>query len=116
MCNRFVQWVLQVDDEKVFHFAPLNGVTSYSLLNGYVEPTSIVVVDSLGHPLREADAVLYLMGKLSLPWRLGIIGYCIPKFIRNGAYRWVAKRRHRFVRTSIQCSLPSESERKRFLK
>lgn len=115
MCNRFVQWVLRVDTKQRFRFAPLNGKTSQTILNKTVDPTSIIIINDLGHSLTESDAILYLIQKLPLPWSLGRVGYVMPKKIRNAIYRWVAKRRHRLLPGTTACAIASVEERARFL-
>lgn len=115
MCNHFVQWMLRVDHGGRFRYAPLNGPTSLGILGGPVDPTTMIVVDDRGKHLREADAVFYLLTHLAFPWRLAVIGYLVPRFIRNAAYRWVAKRRHTLFPRPQACALPDAGERRRFL-
>jgi len=114
MCNRFVQWVLNVDPEGRFLFAPLNGKTSLEKLGAPVDLSSMILFEN-GRAYRESDAMVRILSRLRFPWKLGALLFLVPSFLRNAVYRAVARRRHRFTAFTAACRLPTASERARLL-
>ena len=52
---------------------------------------------------------------LSFPWSLGALGILTPWFLRDMAYRFVAKRRYKWFGRSEACRVPTPELRERFL-
>ena len=117
MCNGFVNLLLRVDRRQQFLFAPLGGETARKLLPPQAEdPTkwSMVYVDESGiHD--ESDASLQVYRRLGGPWWLLSLARFIPRFIRNPAYRVIARNRYRWFGKRDTCRLPSAEEKSRFL-
>jgi predicted DCC family thiol-disulfide oxidoreductase YuxK len=67
-------------------------------------PDSVIVIKN-NQVYIESDAVLEVLKQLSGPMKMLLIGYCIPKGIRNRLYRWVAKNRYRWFGKTDTCSL-----------
>jgi predicted DCC family thiol-disulfide oxidoreductase YuxK len=44
-----------------------------------------------------------------------LIGYLIPRFIRDGLYRFIANNRYRWFGKQSQCRVPSPELKDRFL-
>jgi len=117
MCNGFVNLLLKVDRKEQFLFAPLNGETASKLLPALPDdPTkwSMVYVDEAGiHD--QSDASLQVYRRLGGPWWLLSLARFIPRWIRNPAYRVLARNRYRWFGKRDTCRLPSASEKARFL-
>lgn len=120
LCSWVVQFLLKVDRQKVFVFAPLDG------------PVAQIYLDSLPPQKRELDSVILIenyltrpeihilsQGPLRICWLLGrtwrLIGWLsfLPSFLFDWAYRIVAKNRYRLV--SRGCLVPSKKDRNRFI-
>ncbi len=65
-------------------------------------PDSVVLIYN-NQIFTESDAVLKIVSNLAGPMRLLLIGYLIPRFIRNLIYRWVAKNRYRWFGSKNAC-------------
>jgi predicted DCC family thiol-disulfide oxidoreductase YuxK len=117
MCNTFVNLLLRIDKKQIFLFAPLQGDTARELLPPLAEDPrdwSMVYVDEAGvHD--QSDASLQVYRRLGGPWRLLGLLRLIPRWIRNPAYRVLARNRYRWFGKKDSCRIPTPEERARFL-
>jgi predicted DCC family thiol-disulfide oxidoreductase YuxK len=116
LCDRWVQWVLRRDPGGVFRFAPLQSAAAARLLGeGRASlPDSIVLLDGEGVHT-ESEAVLRIARRLG---RLGLLraaAVVVPKALRDGVYRLVARNRARIFGRLPACRVPTPAERSRFL-
>ena len=117
LCARSVQWILRHDRRGELRFAPLQGVT-YAALDVAGKPgdlNSMVLWDG-ERLVVEGEAwarVLRAMGGWWGMWgcALGLL----PRGLRDGAYRFIARRRHRLAAPPGSCRTPSDSDRRRML-
>lgn len=65
--------------------------------------------------LVRSDAVLFIAGALRRPWRWARVGRFLPRFLRDAAYRVVAKSRYRLFGKAESCMVPTDALRLRFL-
>ena len=86
----------------------------------------ILHVTALKDPLREMDKVHALydslmdarreLGEDVVPFhRFAALFLWVPKGIRDGVYRWIARNRYRWFGKRESCALPDEAERSLFL-
>lgn len=120
-CDQMVQFLLNVDHQKLFLFAPLKGKTAFRVLKG-LSPSdrkedTLVLVENY----RESNEKISILGKgaLRILWLLGgawrLLGWIsfLPSFLYNWAYRLFARYRHRFF--ADKCRLPQVKNDPRFL-
>jgi predicted DCC family thiol-disulfide oxidoreductase YuxK len=62
-----------------------------------------------------SNAVLKLCKILGGGFYVVLIGYLIPRFIRDGLYRFIANNRYRWFGKQSQCRVPSPELKDRFL-
>ena len=117
MCNSFVNFALRIDRREQFLFAPLQGSTARELLPLLSDdPTewSMIYLDERGiHD--QLDASLQVYRRLGGLWTVLSLLRFVPRPIRNGAYRVIARNRYRWFGRREACRLPSVAERQRFL-
>ena len=117
LCAASVRWCLDRDRRGILRFAPLQGDT-YAAIADPAKPTDLdtmVLLDADGLHLR-SDAALRSMRHIGGAWRvLGAIGSAFPRPIRDGVYRFIARRRMAWFGPSDNCKVPTEDERGRFL-
>ncbi len=117
MCNSFVDLVSRADRNGTFRFAPLTGETAKQLLPPLSDDPrewSMIYVDERGiHD--QSDASLEVYRRLGGAWQILSIARFVPRFIRNPAYRVVARNRYRWFGRRDTCRVPSEEEKDRFL-
>ncbi len=117
LCNRFVTMILRQDKQGVFRLAALQGETARRMLPSMpADPGrwSMVYLDEQGMHL-ESDASLLIYRRLGgWFWWLSL-ARIVPRFLRDGVYRLVARNRYRWFGKNDTCRLPTEEERHRFL-
>jgi predicted DCC family thiol-disulfide oxidoreductase YuxK len=120
-----VQFVLSHErHDRWLRFASLQGEVGSDALRRHPE---LAEVDSMIwiEPAREgrgervlvrSDAVLATARYLGGPWRaLGALGRLVPRAVRDGAYRLVARHRYSIGGRVQACILPTPDQRRRFL-
>lgn len=116
LCNNFVDLLLQLDGQDRLRFAPLQGQTaSQRLPKSDTEGLGSLVVSKNQSIFRESDAVIQIL--LELGW-MKILGYglrVIPSFLRQAAYRFVAKHRYKIWGKKETCRIPTPEERAHFV-
>ena len=121
-CSARVRWLAAHDRDGHFFFAPLQGSTAASVLHGtgLTEKLSTMVFAAAAGTnqqeiFTESDAGAHIAARLPMPWRLGGFLKVIPRFIRDGVYRWIAERRHLFPSGADACALPTPELQRRLL-
>jgi len=128
LCNRSVRWFLKRDRLDRLRFVPsespnVAGVLARHGLDAAAatgNSGSILVAQFVDAPserlLSRSDAVLALLSQLPSPWPT-VAGALrlIPRFLRDLAYRLVARWRYRVWGRLEACPIPTAEERSRFL-
>jgi len=118
LCDGFVQFVIERDNEDEFRFAPLQSDVGQEILNqvGCQQDTldSIVLVEGTEH-YTESSAVLRIVSRLGTRHTLWRSLLVIPPFIRDRVYNCVANNRYRLFGKQDQCMLPTPEIRAKFL-
>ncbi|MGJ8698148.1 MAG: DCC1-like thiol-disulfide oxidoreductase family protein [Verrucomicrobiaceae bacterium] len=97
MCNRFIHFLANQDQARLITFSHLPQDS----------PRDSMIVTRAGKHHHCSSAFLILLGALGGHWRaLAMIGFCIPRPLRDLAYRLIAANRHRFSRKK-ECPLPT---------
>lgn len=104
LCHRAVQHILEIDPDKRFVFAPLNGETAGAILAGplahYRKINSIILLENYQSTERQfwirSKSILRIYWLLGDGWK--IVGWLsfLPSCIGDALYSWVAKHRHQF--------------------
>ena len=123
LCNRLVSILLRHDRRDQFRFAPLQSELAQTLLRRYgLEPNdldTVVVLVDFGQPaervLTRSQAALWAVSRLGGIWRIFAIAKIAPLFLREGLYRFIARRRYRVFGKYDQCPLPRREDRGKFL-
>jgi predicted DCC family thiol-disulfide oxidoreductase YuxK len=116
-CQRSVRFIHRHDPQHQFRFASRQGEAGARLLaeRGVgLAPNSMVLVDSTDVWLR-SDAVLQIASRLPAPWSWARVFLLVPRALRDGAYRVVARIRHQISRRLPACELPDAALRAKIL-
>jgi predicted DCC family thiol-disulfide oxidoreductase YuxK len=120
LCHRGVKFVLKHDRSgAAFRFAPLQGVTFQARVpvdQRAALPDSMAVQTTTGLLLIRSDAFVHILRRLGGGWRiLAAVVVIIPRPLRDLAYNFVARGRHRvFSRPDELCPMVPASLRARF--
>jgi len=116
LCNRTVRFLLDHDRRGRLRFAPLQGHTAAERLT--LRPgaplDTLYLVDHQGTHDR-STAALRVAGHLGGAWRVLRLLLLVPRPLRDGVYRLVARYRHRPVGKEGVCRLGGQDERARML-
>lgn len=116
LCNGVVAWILERDKKGEFRFASLQSEAAREVVGDQYDalPDSIVLVDEDGVHAR-SEAVLRIGKRLGFPYSVVGLGRALPGFLRDWAYRFVARNRYRWFGRMEQCALPRPEWKERFL-
>lgn len=108
MCNTFVQFVLKRKTKRPLYFAPLQSVAAEALLKPFeVDPQQNNTVYYFEHNqlYSHSTAVLKLVRQFQGLWPIlyGLI--LVPRTLRDGIYRWVARNRYKWFGKVESCAL-----------
>ncbi|MFT3991081.1 MAG: DCC1-like thiol-disulfide oxidoreductase family protein [Luteolibacter sp.] len=110
-CSKSVRQAHRWDKRRQLFFSPLQGKLSHELgfsENAALEGGTLVVLrESDGKAFTRCDAWIEIARALGGPWKLLTVTRFIPKFLRDWVYNLVANNRHRFVKKSETCELPT---------
>ena len=120
-CNKSIQFILNRDKRKQFHFAALQSEIGKVALRqaGLREDfdDSLVLIDDDGTHIR-STGVARIAARLDGVWKLGGLGRVIPRGLRDWMYDVVAKNRQRLAGNGdvgATCRLLPPEDRKRFV-
>ena len=118
LCNRGLNFLIKHDKKGVLKFASLQSEYAQNtipkeLLNR--ENLDTIIVYSDGQFYDRSNAVLKLCNILGGGFYVFLIGYLIPRFIRDGLYRFIANNRYRWFGKTAQCRIPTVDLKDRFL-
>jgi predicted DCC family thiol-disulfide oxidoreductase YuxK len=122
-CAESVQLVLRHDRLKTLRFASLQGEFGRAIRAahpGLDRVDSMVWVEpepggGPGRVLVRSDAGLRIARYLGGWWRLALPGRMIPRRVRDAAYDFIARHRHRLGDSGPSCLIPAPEVRERFL-
>ena len=117
LCNGWVSLLLKIDPIGALRFAPLSGATGQALIG---RQPSLAGIDSLiliegPRATVRSTAVLRIVRYLGGLWRIALVGYLIPREIRDSLYDVVGYCRYRAFGRYDACPVPPAAVRARFL-
>ena len=117
LCNGSVKWIVNRDKNRVFKYAPLQGVTAEQKIKMTFDlhfPSSIVLLDG-DTVYTKSSAAIRVAKELPAPWNALTILWIIPRPIRNWVYGVIAKYRYSVFGKYETCTIPSVEEQGLFL-
>jgi len=116
-CQRSVRFIHRHDRANAYRFAARQTPAGARLLGDAgigLAPNTMVLIDDEGTWLR-SDAVLRIAGRLGAPWSAARVLLAVPRPLRDGVYRVVARVRHRLAPMLPACELPDAALRAKIL-
>lgn len=123
LCNRLNQFLLKRDLGDRFRFASLQSNFADALLKRYgiaaLDLDTVYVVADAGKPserlLARSDAIIYALRQLGGSWTIVGLARMLPKPLRDGIYKLVARNRYRVFGKFEACLMPEERFKHKFL-
>lgn len=110
MCNRFVIWLLKHDKLERLTFTGLNSPyfkTLCSDRNITIKHDSLIFI-SPSKTAAESTAVIETLRQLKGLQHVLLLAYVLPRPLRDGCYRFIAKRRLKTTSTKACPLMPSK--------
>ena len=117
LCNSSVNFVIERDPHGTIYFAPLQSEYARKLLEKHqigMELNTIVLLED-GKVYDRSTAALRIARLLNGPWPLLYASIVMPRFLRDGVYRWIARNRYRWFGKTQACRVPTPELQARFL-
>lgn len=116
LCNTSVDLLMKEDQNLVLQFAPLQGQHAKDILGEEkaAKLTSIHYYDGQ-KVYDQSGAVIRICRDIGGFWKLALILFLVPAFIRNPLYNYVAKNRYKWFGKRDACRIPTPEERNRIL-
>jgi len=115
ICNRFVQLLLRIDRRKKFLFSSLQSEFARTALKNIPKNTDSIVFLSPAGTYLKSEAVLKIFKQLGFPYITCYLLKILPLKWRDALYDYFAKNRYRWFGKNEFCTIPSKSERERFI-
>ena len=118
LCNNSVNRLIKMDVKKVFKFASLQSEFARSFVPDHLinhKNFDTILFYKNGQFYDRSNAVLNICKALGGGFNVFLIGYIIPRFIRDTLYRLVANNRYKWFGKKDQCMVPTDDLKERFL-
>jgi predicted DCC family thiol-disulfide oxidoreductase YuxK len=117
VCNRFIDFLIRRDRRRVMKYAPLQGSTARSHLPAHLvtDLSTMAFEAGDGRIYTDSSAAIRAIAALGGVWTTMYACLVVPRFVRDGVYRWVANHRYLFAGRRETCRLPTPAEREQFL-
>ncbi|MEM6719334.1 MAG: DCC1-like thiol-disulfide oxidoreductase family protein [Bacteroidota bacterium] len=120
LCNNFINFIIDRDDNNVFLFTPLQSSTGVQILKNVdaysAELDSIVLYDPATQKIKKkSSAAISIISTFGGFWSLMRAFLILPNFINNAVYDLIAKNRYRWFGKSNSCRIPTPELMQKFL-
>jgi predicted DCC family thiol-disulfide oxidoreductase YuxK len=117
-CNSAVNFVIKRDKNNLIQFSPLQTEIAHELLARHKLPTedmkSFIFIEE-GRSYTQSTAALKVCRYLTGLWPLLYSFIIIPRFIRDGIYKLIAKNRYKWFGQKTECMIPTPELLAKFL-
>ena len=118
LCNSVVKLVIRQDKKAYFKLAALQSTAGQELLKKHALPQkdfeTFLLIEA-GKVYQQSDAALRVARRFSWYWQWTQILWLLPRFVRNAAYSFIARRRYRWFGKKEACMIPTPDMQQRFL-
>jgi predicted DCC family thiol-disulfide oxidoreductase YuxK len=123
LCHRGVRALMDLDRDRLLHFAPLQGETAARLGvdwddEGPASDDTFVFVDNTGDAPVRHERMAGVAAELRAIGRMVPVAAILertPPVVADGFYRLIAASRYRLFGQFDECRLPARSQQERFL-
>ncbi len=112
-CNKSIDILMRLDEEKIFKYTSLQG--EYAKKLDIPEGTQSIVFYENKRLYYKSTAILKILRSLGGVWVFTNVFYLIPRFMRDFIYDMIAKYRYHIFGKTESCRMPKEGEKERFI-
>ena len=116
LCLRSINYLIKYDKKQSLKFASLQGEYANKMLHptDHKNLESILYFDSK-ELYAKSTAILKICNVLGGWHKLLLVGYLLPKFLRDGLYSFIAQNRYQWFGKQDHCMIPTKDIQDRFL-
>ena len=118
LCSANARFIIAHDRAARFRLAALQSEIGAALYRRFgmdpADPESFLLVEG-NRMRRDSDAAIAVYSRLGGAWRLVSVARFVPRFVRDGVYRWVARHRYGLFGRRDACWRPTADLRDRML-
>ncbi len=118
VCSGCVQLVAALDQRAAIRFSPMQSPYGGRLCEVHGvdprDPSTFLFFDN-GRALEATDAIAAMLKRLPAPWRWLSALTLLPRPLRDGFYRWVARNRYWLLGKRKTCMIPAPGIMARFV-
>lgn len=118
LCSGAVQFIIKRDAKNNFYFAALQSEFAQLKLANYTQNpanfNSIILLEN-AKLFTQSAAALRVAKKLNGAWPLLYVFIIVPPFIRDAAYKFIAKNRYKWFGKQETCWVPTPALKAKFL-
>lgn len=119
LCSGWSRFLIRHDSRRLFKLAAVQSEEGKAILQWCGLPVdeydTLVLVEGDRFYVRSA-AVIRVLARLPLPWKVGVLGWLVPRPLRDWAYDKVARNRYMLFGRYDACVVPTSDHLARFLK
>jgi predicted DCC family thiol-disulfide oxidoreductase YuxK len=117
LCNKLVDFLLKRDRKKRLYFASQQSDFAKKIIseNLILSDVDAVIYLESGKIHIKSSAIIKIISQLKGVWKLGMILFVVPAFLRNLIYDWIAKKRYLWFGKNDTCYVPQPEFKSRFL-
>ena len=118
LCNASVIFIIKRDKNSIFKFLPIQSKRAHEIRKSIkinFENIDTVILIRDNNIFYQSDAALEIAGSLDYPWKIFYLFKFIPKFIRDGIYRIIARNRYQWFGKKESCMIPTADIQSKFL-
>jgi predicted DCC family thiol-disulfide oxidoreductase YuxK len=118
LCEGSVQFILKIDQKKIFRFASLQSKSGQAMLAAQGLPADAFksfVVQEGEKIFTRSTGALRVLKHVGGFWSIFYAFIIVPKFIRDGVYDLISRNRYKWFGEKTECWIPTPELQKRFL-
>ncbi|MFB1003059.1 MAG: DCC1-like thiol-disulfide oxidoreductase family protein [Bacteroidia bacterium] len=117
LCNGSVDLIVRNENGNALKFASLQSDLGKEVIkkSGLENVPDSILFYSEGTLYAESDAVLRVVKFLKMPYNWLVVFRVMPRMIRDGMYRLIARNRYRWFGKRDTCRVPTAQEREKIL-
>lgn len=117
LCSASVKFILRHEKHEYYYFASLQSefvrLKYPNFFTDESDPASVILIDK-GNVWFASDAAVRICRRLKFPFSMLYYFRFIPRFLRDGVYNFIARKRYRYFGRTQTCFIPEKDYRHRF--
>ncbi len=114
LCNKSVQRLIRIDKKEKLHYTSLQGEYCTSHASRIPDVDSIVFISDDQYYIK-STAVIRILSCIGGIYKLALIGYVVPRFIRDWFYDRTARKRYKKWGKLDACPIPDPKHKHLFI-